>query len=293
MSKTADSIKRAVQQTGVRGPSPKGAFNTCCPFCIVVLGKADLKFKLELDPAKGLFHCHKCETGGRTDLSWMKRAARGPVQQVAAESMSQPHGYFPIHSTLTSAAMQPYYKYLLNRGVTAKMCEELEIGACVTGKYAGRIIVPQFRTEAVRGKQVVKRWNGFVTRAIYPSMEPKYLYPRGMDRRTQVWGTWLPWQETLFVVEGVFDALALYPCGLATYGKNITDDQLEVLSKLTCRELVFALDGDAWQDAQVAAMRLLLRLDPDSPLKVRWAKLPPGQDPGVLGQDVRKFIQPG
>ena len=70
------------------------------------------------------------------------------------------------------------------------------------------------------------------------------------------------------------------PLTVGTYGKDVTNAQLERLRTFE-GEIVFAFDGDAWLDAQLAALRLGLVRD-----GVYWVKLPPGEDPGNLGADV-------
>jgi DNA primase len=113
-----------------------------------------------------------------------------------------------------------------------------------------------------------------------------------MDRRTALWGLeWAPrTQEPLWVVEGVFDALPLFPYGVATFGKSVTPEQVELLASLR-RPLVVCLDGDAWTECMALAARLGMRRqaagrDND----VTWAKLPPASDPGSLGWSVKNYV---
>jgi DNA primase len=80
----------------------------------------------------------------------------------------------------------------------------------------------------------------------------------------------------IFVVEGVFDALALYPHAVAVLGKPTTAQE-NIIAK-TKRPICVALDGDAWQEGWAFAMRLRVRGRTAHPLK-----LPPCEDPATLG----------
>jgi hypothetical protein len=115
------------------------------------------------------------------------------------------------------------------------------------------------------------------------------LYPKGMPRGTSLWGAdWVPRLKDkahpLYLTEGCFDALALYPYGLAGFGKNVTDAQIEILRGLK-RHIVVALDGDAWLDGQILCRRLQAR-----DIDASWARLPPCEDPANLVQVVKNFI---
>ena len=66
----------------------------------------------------------------------------------------------------------------------------------------------------------------------------------------------------LFLVEGVFDALGLLAMGhgaVCTFGKNISDRQLEILTELNPTSVVFAWDLDAKTDVARAVDRVAYR----------------------------------
>jgi DNA primase len=155
-------------------------------------------------------------------------------------------------------------------------------GACLTGRFEGRVVVPHI----VRGK-----WAGFSSRAT-GSQEPKYLYPRGMDRRNALWGAdWVPADaERVYVVEGVFDALPLFPYAVATFGKSVTKEQIQMIADLP-HPVTICLDGDAWQECFALCARVAVRraLKPER-MRVSWCRLPPGEDPGTLGWRVKEFL---
>lgn len=290
MGAVSGGVSRVLEQAakrGIKGPSARGEWKVCCPFCAKVEGKTDVKFKMGLNPALGVFNCFRCGSGGRADLSWLGKPVVQDEAPAPREPLGPPEGFEPLDSQ--SLAHRPFIKYLEGRNL---MVPALLVGTgvCRHGRYAGRVIVPHFgsRVGYARGQPVPAAWLGFAARSIYPEVKPKYLYPAGMNRAGALWGMHLAYTDTVWLVEGVFDALALHPFAVAAFGKNVTDEQIDLL--MSTREetlsLVVCLDGDAWEEAKVLQMRFKLR----GAEHVDWCRLPPGTDPGSLGWKVKNYI---
>lgn len=289
MDRRAERIRASVQARGLRGPSTRGEFSICCPECINRVGKEDESYKLQANPAaynrrtgdRGpFFYCYRCEWKGSCDLSWLGdvQVPEGDPDEIP-EWSQPPESFEPLAEA--GVVHQPYVEYLKGRGVW-DAAQHVGVGACTSGRYAGRVVVPARRRDG--------SWWGFSARTVVPGRRrdaPRYLYPKGMDRGGNVWGAdWVPRlrdkAHPLYLVEGVFDALPLYPFGLAAFGKGVSDAQLDLLAGLG-RPVVVALDGDAWPDALSVAARLRLR-----GVRATWCRLPPGTDPGTLGWRVRE-----
>lgn len=302
-------VREAVVTHGARGPSRTGEYQTCCPFCYERAGKPDVHYKLQLNPRAyskkskawgGWWWCHRCEAKGGGDLSWLGPAAHEPVDPNEIRECDQPPEGFTL-LTEKSQTLATYVKYLHNRSVLPQALA-VGAGACTKGRFAGRVVIPM----TTRGGE----WKGFSARLVSSGRRltpayahPKYLYPKGMDRKGSLWGAdWVPRLKDrthpLYLVEGVFDALPLYPYGLAAFGKNVTDEQLDLLASLVgadaaqevedalagTRRVVVCLDGDAWRDAESVAHRLVMR-----GVRATYCHLPPGSDPGMMGWRVRNF----
>lgn len=270
---------RAAAAQGLRGPTPNGEWQVCCPFCPVAEGKEDRKFKMYMNPEKGFFHCFRCGTSGRAGLGWLEPGK--PVVEVPKEAvdLGPPENFVELNGyNLDSITARPYIDYLRHRSLLAQALQ-CGVGFCPIGRYGGRLIVPVWDFK--------REWKGFVARTIY-GQEPKYLYPYGMDRAGQVYGLHLPMTHEVWVVEGVMDAIALQPAAVATFGKNVSDTQVDIIENLASNgaDVVICLDGDAWEEARTLAVRLALR---DVPCA--WCRLPPGEDPGSLLWGVRNFIE--
>jgi DNA primase len=79
-------------------------------------------------------------------------------------------------------------------------------------------------------------------------------------------------EAPLFIVEGAFDALALWPDGLALLGKP-SPPQIELLVECS-RPVVVVLDGDAWEEGWALAQRIRFRGK-----RAGSIRLPPCTDP--------------
>lgn len=301
ISRRVRAIQESIKLRGLKGPTPGGELNFWCPFCEVkgvpmgdpnalkgclrVTGKATLrnpetreKEQVELSLANGVFNCWRCHTHGIGDFSWLAdggfdlpkaSAPKPPEHPGPPESFEKLSGH-PRHTL--------YREYLKGRSVLPAAVA-VGAGVCFHGKYHGRVVIPHIEDG---------QWRGFVARSLSKTEPPiRYLQPRGMPRRQMLWGSPFvqPRDGTVWVVEGVFDALALFPHAVATYGTGVTDEQLQLL--LPYERLVVCFDGEAAAEGKWLAQRLRMR-----GAQASWCHLPIRQDPGVLGWGVLPYLQP-
>lgn len=87
---------------------------------------------------------------------------------------------------------------------------------------------------------------------------PKYFTMPGMDKRFILWNfDQARKSEVVVVTEGVFDAVRVGPCGVATFGKSVSDQQVALLQQYW-KAVVVLLDPDAAKEAD----RLVRRFGP-------------------------------
>ncbi len=265
----SQKVQEAFKTGPVRGPSFKGDYLVCCPFCYEKLDKVDYKFKLSINPELKIYHCFRCGSRGKVELEGFDiEEIEKPKQDLSLLEM--PEGCVPINDI----AAKDFRKYLEERNLY-KECLKIGSQACLYGKYMGRVIIPHILNN---------EWKGFTARTIY-NAEPKYLNASGMDRQNTLFGYEFINTGERYLVEGPLDALALYPYGIASFGKNVTDQQMDLIEKLNTR-IVVALDADCWDECREVSTRLLMR-GVDSV----WCRLPPKTDPGKLKFKVRDYIQ--
>lgn len=91
---------------------------------------------------------------------------------------------------------------------------------------------------------------GAVLGVVYRQLdrEPKYLYPRGMDKSSLLFNFNTNYRPYVVLVEGAMDAVACWEAGhhaLALYGSNLSNQQVELLLRTGATRIVEALDNDS------------------------------------------------
>ena len=256
--------------------SANGWYRATCPMCATRKGTTDKRKSLGINGASGVYHCFRCNAVGRLNdfeaTEWANAAAAVTTGVPSTEAFQAPDGFVQLSEGDGAEALSlaPARDYLARRKVVGSTVFEVGIGACVTGKCAGRIVVPV---------RVSGHWVGWVARAWSsdPRITLRYLYPKGMDRELAVFNRdalAVECDEPVAIVEGVFDALPHWPLAVACLGKP-THAHFEMLAECK-RPLVIALDGDAWEEGLALALRLRL-----AGKQAGVLKMPPARDPGV------------
>jgi hypothetical protein len=262
-----------------------------CPWCEIQTGKSDRKQCLGLHILTGKWHCFRCGSAGLIqnlpeDLATLRVDPTIAVEE-QKRAMEPPDGYTPLFDGdddwLVRLARAEPLGYLSGRGITDALGSEAKIGAvfdgcgekcepcCTRCKLRRRIIVPIL---AVDGES----WLGWSARAWFKNAKRKYLYPAGMRRAEILYNHRALLQETdvpVYVVEGVFDALALWPDAVAVLGKPSPPQKEALVTAL--RPVVVCLDGDAWREAD--ALTRWLRFNKQ---RAGFLRLPPETDPDEM-----------
>lgn len=261
-------------------------FIWCCPFCFDKIGREDVKYHLYVNPTKGKFMCHRCETKGTVDYL-LRRLGIRDIKQISlslddiwelltevGSTASAPPDYsqlvYPVPTMRIREGMISY-DYLVNeRGYEPSVIKmyKLRVG---TSWLKHRIFIPTH----MQGKRVF-----FVARTINGE-EPKYLNPKERYRRNYLFNyDQAIGYETVVVTEGVFSSLAVGENAVAAFGKYVTPEQIKLLLKMNAKEYIIALDEDAQENAVRCASLLSAR-----GARVRIAELPKGEDPDSISQD--------
>lgn len=247
-----------------------------CPFCPERAGKEDAKRSLGMNATTGYFACFRCGMRGRVaeitldfDTSEVVERPRTIEPPEAFTSLVEGPG-------ATAESLASARAYLRGRGLDEALWAAVGLGACATGRYAGRVVVPIF-------DETGETWCGWVSRAWYKKATVPYLYPEGMDRATVLYNSaalQIETDEPAVIVEGVMDAIcpAVFPHGVALLGKH-SPAQLDQLHEAR-RPLAIVLDGDAHEEGEMLALRL--RFDG---MRAFSVKLPAGRDPDEMGSE--------
>lgn len=258
--------------------SSGGWYRAACPYCLELTGKPDRRQSLGLKPAIAFFACFKCGTRGRLrDVpDAVLVAERVAPDRAPTPLKGPPPGYEPLweDETWTSVFFDRATGYLRSRGVTQAVTRAARIGIASSGRLVGRVVVPVLDVDGAT-------WLGYSARDWTNRQDPRYRYPRGMKRGSLLYNwaaLYVPTDEPLLLVEGVFDALPYWPDGVAALGKP-GDFHRRLLAE-AARPVAVCLDGDAWEEGWVVAEYLRLQ-----GCRSGSVRLPPGADPNSVEHD--------
>ena len=274
----AENIDSEIKHTG----SGK-EIHVNCPVC------GDSRYRLYINLNKGLVHCHNCKFSGSIVhlIQWVEGTSytkammkfstiKGNLSMPDKVDESIEHQLFlsgDLRKGLTKRAIplpDEYRKisgsnnlvavrarkYLKKRMITSSMIKQHDIGFCASGEYANRIILP------IKEEGELRFW---VARAIGNTARLKEKSPSNEEYQISK-------SEVIFnidraasqyhaavISEGIFDALAWGGIGVSLLGKELYDEQMNIL--LDYRELLsdglyIAIDWDARQQATEMAERL-------------------------------------
>lgn len=224
------------------------------------------------------------------------QASQTPILQAALDWMHQ------ALATPAAAAVQTYLRQ--QRGYSRADIEQMQLGflpsqgaleqhlaslgyardrrqACLRRFHpfmgrSHRLMIP-IRS---RRQQLI----GFCSRTIIPTLEPKYLNSKGLDKTAALFD--YPFGSShLVLVEGVLDAAIAKARGMAQVvpllGSSLSLEQLRQLQAEGIQAITLCLDGDrAGAKARKTILERCLTQAPQ--LRLRIAMLPGGHDPDAL-----------
>ena len=247
-----------------------------CPFCLARLGKPDRRGSFGVNMRSGRYQCFRCAASG-----WIKLGSHALPPLVgqadsedAPRAIQPPEGFTELrsHDARASISFMSARRYVAKRGLSDALVAEARVGACARGPHAGRVVVPVLAEDDT--------WLWWVGRAWSKVAERPYMYPKGGrgDCLYNHTALLVETDEPVIVVEGVFDALAYWPHAIAVLGKP-THAQVHAMASAR-RPIAIVLDGDAWEEGEMLALRL--RLDGQ---RAGSVKLPPRIDPDEVDKE--------
>jgi len=240
-----------------------------CPFCVSSkTGRPDMSARVKLN---GRWTCYRCSEYGRLkgfDFDESTSCTWGALPKEQVE-IQPPEGWHPLWTGegATALSFEPARQYLRKRGVSGDMLEVLQVGAVLNGYYGGRVVLP-----LLDGADL---WRGWVARDWTGTADRPYLNAKSMSREFLWNGHVLDIEtdEPAIIVEGIFDAVSLWPNACAVLGKP-THQHVDLMLGAR-RPVVLCLDGDAideeWEllaklrlyGVRSGAIRLPAKVDPD------------------------------
>lgn len=162
----------------------------------------------------------------------------------------------------------PYLTYLRRRGVADNAIVLYRMGYMDTGDLSGRVVIPSFDAHGS-----VNFWSA---RTIWDAVRPSYKLPEA-SKDVVSNEHMVNWTDPIYLVEGIFDEIAIGPQAISLYGKFMQPLLAQRLVERRPPLVYVCLDTDARREA-MGLMRQLVGYD----LSCALVDLP-GKDPGSLG----------
>lgn len=264
-----------------------------CPRCQEREGLShpDGKFNLEINTAKRMFRCWKCDEprfsgslgrlirmfGSHMDYELYKSYA-GIFHEYNAsdEEIEYKQVQLPAEMILFSDMevgnlehFEAYNYLVLERKISRDIILRYRLGFCTTGKYAKRIIIPSYDAEG--------NLNYFVGRSYDPKEKKrKYLNPES-DKDKIIFNEGLVnWDSTVYLVEGAFEMLSFPVNIIPMLGKTLSTTLFMKLNEYK-PNVVVLLDPDAYKNS-IELFYMLYTIYVGCEERVKLVKLPTEED---------------
>lgn len=297
-----------------------------CPMCVENgEGKPDTRQRLYINTKSGRFYCFNCAASGslpfliqrlsNVDTVAAVRILKGTTtgtnymnfqlyvpgddedddedRDDELRPMSLPYGFETFEHAKKGTE---FHAYLDKRGIPLEYAIKQGWGFVRTGYTANRIVVPFWFEEMCVFWQARD-----ILDENHPHWGDKKLYRKVLNPKGASKSHMLYQYDTakgftkIVIVEGVIDAVKAGRNAVAIQGKRLHSAQVELLLRTKAREIVLALDRDAWHDqrrdaegrvkkpSSIEAARSLLAA---AGCQVKLVKLPKNKDPGSFPMGV-------
>lgn len=143
--------------------------------------------------------------------------------------------------------------YLSSRGLSTDAMQRFALLYCPDGYFSQRVIVPICDR---RGN-----YRSFAARAINPAVTPKYLYPKFSSTSSMLYNLhFIKQTNRVMLVEGVFDSIHLESRAVASFGKQVSQAQINQLRLHGITHVTLLWDAEAWQNTPNLWARAVRRL---------------------------------
>lgn len=224
------------------------------PFCNH--HKRKLEINLETVDGKNPWHCWISNERGKTIYSLFKKIKATPeiIKELQdcigisythgsnkdTERLELPVEFKPLCKLKKEDLKIPEIKhalvYLNSRNITPTDIKRYNIGVCVDGEYKNRIVVPSYDEYGCL--------NYFVSRSFMPDEYIKYKNPKN-SKSIIPFDLYINWELPIFLVEGVFDAIAIRFNAIPLLGKTLSVDIKKKIIEKKPPSIYVALDADA------------------------------------------------
>lgn len=176
-----------------------------------------------------------------------------PINEEKYEPVLElPRDFIPIHTLSNRDISNPDIKngmiYLRNRGITMNDIKRYNIGICIEGDHKNRIIIPSYDNAGYL--------NYFISRTFLKNEYIKYKNPR-YAKNIIPFDMYVNWELPIYLVEGVFDAIAVKFNAIPLLGKSLSSTVKQKIIESRPPMVYIALDSDAIKSSIKIASELM------------------------------------
>jgi hypothetical protein len=195
------------------------------------------------------------------------------------KSIELPEG-FKLVGLYSSRVAKMVHKNLKSRGFNITKLMTKGVGYCITGKYAGRIIIPYY----YKGTLVYFNARKFI------DVGEKFKNPSeeevGIGKSMLIYNHDALYAfKKVWLFESATNAITLGDSATGTGGKSLSQWQRNEYITSPCEEIIIGLDDDGQKEAYKLGMEL-------APFKkVKVLRFPKGQDANVIGAKATRQLE--
>ena len=263
----------------------RGNYAFHCPFC----KHRKPKLEINLVPTtknENPWHCWACDAKGKTISTLFKglkvegsrytelNSILGTTYKTDRIELNNnieiPKEYIPLWGiTNPTLTVRRALSYLKQRGITPIDVLKYQMGYCETGKYANKIIIPNYNSEG--------KLDYFIARSFEADPFRKYDAPSADKNNIIGFENLINWDLPVILCEGAFDAIAIKRNAIPLYGKTMSKKLTKRLLNNDVKNIYLALDSDALKSTLKIAGDIL-----QSGKELHVIKLD-GKDPSDMG----------
>lgn len=244
---------------GKSKPTSKGNHAFHCPFCNHHKPKLEINTFTD-EKKENPWHCWVCNTKGKTIRSLFKSlkingqkmeqldtiVVPGKRPEIKYEAVILPKEFINFNDIsnldkLGQIKAKHAANFLRRRGITSSQVKKYNIGFCLEGEYADRIIIPSYDADG--------NLNYFMARSFEKDVNRKYKNPTVQNKNIIGLEYFINWEAPIILVEGIFDALTIQRNVIPLFGKTLSEALMKRLVKSDTEKVYVALDKDAQREA--------------------------------------------
>lgn len=273
----------------VKGLYESEQLRVCCPRCQqrANLGLPDGKYNLEINTAKKIFNCWKCDEpkfsgtikrlvkyyGSKSDLELynsytlldgLNNFENDDLNDTVNKLVELPKEYISFRdiNIHNKDHFDAYTYMILDRKFDYELLLKFNIGFCIEGDFQGRIIIPSYDVYGNINYFTARTFKNHKTKFKNPDVKKDdIIFNEGL----------INWDSTIYLVEGVFEMLTIPINTMILLGKKLSKG-IFLMLKDKKPNIIILLDPDAYKKS-IEIFQILFSIYGDESHKIKLVVL--------------------